>query len=136
MKDYRALSEELCQTHFQYAKVLNRINDDLAYSGEDGIIVWLGQRDKPCNAVDIAENFNLSAGRVANIIKQLENKGYVFRIQDGTDLRKRTIKLTDEGSRYAKRRFEHIIHTQMKLFEKIGYDDSVELVRIMRKLSI
>ncbi len=135
MMDYRALSEELCKTHFQHAKVLNKVNDDLSYSGEDGIIVWLRQRGRPCFAVDIVENFSLSAGRVANIVRQLETKGYIYRMQDGTDLRKRAIALTDEGAEYAERRYEHIIDSQMKLFDKIGYEDSVELIRIMKKLT-
>lgn len=72
--DYQKLSEELCELHIQYAGTMSRLLSETYARGEDGLLLWLANRNQRTYSADIANHFSLSTGRVANILKNLEQK--------------------------------------------------------------
>ena len=83
------------------ARELNRIAEVLQVRGEDGILLWLAKQHKGAYAIDIIKHFNLTPGRVANIMKKLEAKKFVTRKTASEDQRKALITLTPAGKKHA-----------------------------------
>lgn len=75
---------------------MTRIGTMLACGGEDGVLLWL-EHCREAYARDIIEHFGLTAGRVANITRRLEERGYIHRESDAKDQRRARITLTSEG---------------------------------------
>ncbi|MBE5808362.1 MAG: MarR family transcriptional regulator [Clostridiales bacterium] len=131
--EYRRLSEELCRAHLDSARVWNRICEDNSTRGEYGVLLWLMLEGEGAYSMDIARHFDLTAGRVANILRQLEAKGYIARVQDREDLRRAKIVLTEKGRTQAKDCLEDMIEGHRALIEKLGEEDARTFVRIVKK---
>ena len=72
-------AEKLNKLDIEHPQALKRLRMALASGGEEGVLRWLDQRRQDTYAVDIIEHFGLTAGRVANIMKKLEERGYITR---------------------------------------------------------
>ena len=130
--DYRPLSEELCEMHFLYARELKELLAMINTRGEDAVLIWASRQEGPVYAMDIISCFDLSAGRVANILKQMEKRGYITRTPDADDLRRSHILLTDEGKQAAAVKYEQMISGHQKLLKVFGESDANDYARIMR----
>ena len=94
-------AEKLNRMDIDHPLAVKRLRNMLASGGEDGVLRWLDQRSRDTYAVDIIEHFGLTAGRVANIAKKLEERGYIKRVTDSDDQRRARIFLTEEGHQKA-----------------------------------
>lgn len=91
----------LCRLNIEKAGRISQLKEHLSVDGEEAVLLWLWQRGKEEYAVNITAQFGLTAGRVANIIKRLEERKYIVREQDAEDKRRVRIRLTPEGSEAA-----------------------------------
>lgn len=130
--DYRQLSEELCDMHFRYARELKELLTLINTRGEDAVLIWASRQEGPVYAMDIISCFDLSAGRVANILKQMEKRGYITRTPDADDLRRSHILLTEEGKQAAGVKYEQMVSGHQKLLKIFGESDANDYARIMR----
>ncbi len=94
-------AEKLNRMDIEHPQALKRLRTALASGGEEGVLRWLDQRRQDTYAVDIIGHFGLTAGRVANIMKKLEERGYIQRIPDADDQRRARIFLTEDGHQKA-----------------------------------
>ncbi|MBQ8151307.1 MAG: MarR family transcriptional regulator [Firmicutes bacterium] len=132
-KDELAL--KLSQIQIDQARLLSQMSQFFSKSGETGVILWLSQRKTPAYSVDIVDHFGLTPGRVANIIKKLEEHGYILRQQDDEDLRKAHIILTPEGKEIARAEFERMNSSNGKIVEELGEEDTVQWIDLLTKMS-
>ena len=132
--DFRRLSEELCQIHFDHARDWNRACESITTHGEDGLMIWLLLGGDGAYSMDIARHFDLTAGRVANILRGLETKGYIARLQDRRDLRRAQIVLTPQGRAFARAKYEEMLSAHEKLLERMGEKDAETFVRLLNKV--
>ena len=132
--DSHHLANELCAMHTEYAGTMNRLLEAYVSRGEDGVLVWMADKGGCVYATEIGTCLDLSAGRVANIIKQLEQKGYVIRKRDEEDLRRIEIQLTDEGRSTAAQIREASLLRHQQILERLGEQDAGELVCIARRV--
>lgn len=132
--DYKQLSDELCQMHITYAGAINQALDRISAKGEDGIVLWLGQRKQDTFPTDIVKHFHLSPGRVANILKVLEQKGAIVRSPDPEDGRKVQVRLTEKGKAYARECYTGMVEQHTWLLETLGEKEAVHLARIMKQV--
>lgn len=128
------LSKEFSQMHIDKARLLTQMANALSISGEVGVLLWLSQRSEDTFAVDIIDHFDLTPGRVANIVKKLEQKGYIERLQSSDDQRKARIFLTAKGISRANELFSEMNAGHARLIDALGEEDALQTMRILRRI--
>lgn len=127
-KGYAAAAAELCRLNIEKCGEISNLRDLLTVDGETAVLLWLWQKGKEEFAVNITEQFRLTAGRVANIIKRLEQRSYILREQDEDDKRRVKIRLTPEGNDAAAAMYEKFLGEQEKFLRRLGEKDLQKLM--------
>lgn len=132
--DIDRLANEFSQMHIDYAKLLTQIASALSTNGEMGVLLWLNQQEEDIYATDIIEHFGLTPGRVANILKKLEQRQLIDRRQDVEDQRRFRIFLTEKGISLANELYEQMNNSHARMFAALGQEDALEGVRILQRI--
>lgn len=133
MMEYSDLVKEACEIHMLFAKDVYKVIENFMSRGENRILLWLWQQEKPC-AADVIEHFGLSAGRVSNLLKALENKGCLLRERSESDHRVSYIILTEQGRAQAEAIYENLHVVFARFFEMIGEDDARTFLNFEKKM--
>lgn len=131
--EYSDLVKEACAIHMLFAKDVYKVIENFMSRGENRILLWLWQQEKPC-AADVIEYFGLSAGRVSNILKSLEGKGYLLRERSSSDHRISYIVLTEKGQAQAEDIYENLHVVFHQFFAKIGEKDARNFLDFEKKI--
>lgn len=83
---------------------------------------------------ELCEIQQLTSGRIASTLKNLEKKAFIKRMMAEDDRRKTIIKLTEKGKIVAKRIMDDIAMSINKMIHKLGEHDSQEFLRILNRL--
>lgn len=134
ISDIDKMAVELSQMHIDDAKLLTQIANALSMNGETGVLLWLSQQKKATYAVDIIKHFGLTPGRVANILKKLEQRQLIDRSEDTGDQRKFRIILTKKGVMYANELYRQMIDGHVRVLEALGQSDASEGLRILKRV--
>ena len=132
--NFTQMSEELCQLHIRYAGAMNQMLDGISARGEDGVVLWLYQRGQETFSTDVIQHFHLSPGRVANILKKMEQKKLVERRKDAEDQRKARILLTEEGRAYADQSYAEMVEEHRAILEALGGEEAEQLLRLIKHI--
>lgn len=132
--DYRKLAEELCSIHYEYIKHNAYANSENIWKGEIGVLVYLLKHGEDTQAGDLSEALSLTTGRIANILKSLEQKKYIDRRRSIHDKRNITVSLTDTGRTFATEKYEYALQEHICLLEQLGTEDAKEYIRLNQKL--
>ena len=130
MEDNR-LTEQLVQMHFEHLKELYRLSDAVIAQGEDGVLLCLYHVNRSMLPGEIMARMGLTTGRVANILRRLEEKGLVLRLQDADDRRRVHVSLTDAGAEAAKALHVDFSRRQGALLGYLGEEDAREALRLL-----
>lgn len=125
---------EINRIHLDHPQLLGRIAGSFTSGGEAGVMLWLSQQQGDIFAVDIINHFGLTPGRVANIVKRLEQRGYIVRETDADDLRKSRICMTGAGTSYADSVSKTMTENHLRMVHALGEEDSAHALRILRKI--
>lgn len=119
------------------AQVLNRPGNRKFFDcirGEYGVLSYLASNENPVNAGTLKEKLHVVPGRMTDILTVLENKGFITRQKSDEDKRIVNVYITDSGREEALRTRE-IIHKDYEgLFKVLSYEDTKELVRLLKIL--
>jgi DNA-binding MarR family transcriptional regulator len=129
----KQLAEELTRLHYENPVDIGRLGAIVPTRGEDIIVFCLYSSDGALLAGELGERTGLSTGRISNILRQLEGKGLVRRLQDEHDHRRVHVSLTEKGRAYAQQLETNAIEAHGALLERLGAHDAAELVRIVRR---
>ena len=102
--------------------------------GEDCVLLFLGSG--PAQGMlsgDIMGGTGLTTGRIANILRQLEAKGFVTRVQDVEDRRKVHVSLTETGRQECRRVCEALKARTKDLSDYLGNEDTALLHHLMQR---
>jgi DNA-binding MarR family transcriptional regulator len=90
---------------------------------------------------ELAQHLRISKQQLTPLIRKLEEKDYVVKMQDSTDRRVVILMLTEKGKDIVKKRWEEIYHLFCDKLGKLSEDDLIDLdyvitkmIRIMGKL--
>lgn len=103
--------------------------------GKALVLLELYDSDSAYSPSDLAEALDLSSGRIANILKSLEESGYVVREKDHDDARRVHVALTEKGEARAIEIYDAQVVSCGNVLCALGEEDARELVRIMRRIS-
>lgn len=127
------MAKELVEMQVENARPLSRIADCIAARGEEQILLMLAHRNEAVCAGVLTEHVGLTSGRVANILKQLERKGYIERTPGTDDRRKVLVCLTASGRQYAKQVYQKEMDGYARLLRVLGGQDAQEFVRLIKQ---
>ena len=104
------------------------------FKGEDLFLVVLSEIGGMSTPSKLAEYTDFTPARLSAIIKSLESKGFILRQQDEIDKRCTIIEMTEKGDLYSKKLKEEAISNSLEIIEKLGESDSLEFLRLLKKL--
>ena len=131
--DYAALAERMSQAHCAHLRELYCLSEHLVCHGEDGMLLCLWGQEGPLLSGELMEKMGLTTGRVANLLRQMENKGLVRRWQDREDRRRVYVGLTDEGCARAEARYAEMTESHRKVLEALGEEKALEVLRVIEE---
>ena len=132
--DNQKLAEQICRMNIENLRQISRLSQAALAQGEDAVLMSLYFWDRPVFAGEFIEKLGLTTGRIANILKKLEEKRYINRTADREDRRRVYVSLTESGRQHAERRYEAMFRVHRELLDRLGPEDAMELMRILGRL--
>ncbi len=125
------LTQEL--TSYCLGKEILPIPDSLSNIAEGRVLIRLLRRNGGILVGELQNDLGLSSGRVANLLKQLEEKELLLRIRQNDDRRRYSVVLTEEGKRKASLALRELEDSCERFLEDMGEEDGKEIVRLFGK---
>lgn len=114
-------------------RALNKLK--LTYKGENVILMLLTEFGGESTPGKLCERVDFTAARLSAIIKSLESKGLVKRIQNEDDKRSTIVAMTSAGYEHFMSLQQQIVMNALTIIEKLGEEDVKDLLRIMNRLA-
>lgn len=134
MSDRNEFGDELFDL---LAKVLNSTaNREVLDSirGEYGLLWHLVTIGEPVSVGELAEYMQVVPGRMTDILKNLEKKGFVLRHRSEEDKRIVMVSLLEKGKEEAMRRRQYIHEKFKGINEVFRLDEQKELIHLLNML--
>lgn len=104
------------------------------YFGQPTIIEYITENNG-CTQKELAEHLHISPPSVATTLKRMEKAGFIARIEDKADTRKKRLTVTERGA-YALRDFRKLCdETDMQLFDGFSEDEKEQLMCYLKRLN-
>ena len=134
------LALEFTDMQLKYSKEISAFLDFIFSSnsallfGQDRILIYLYKENDHILVGDLTNELQMSTGRIANILKELERKGYILRIQQREDKRKYEVCLTKSGENYSRELYADMVANHRALMEQLGETDGEQLLKLSEKV--
>ena len=117
------------------ADLLNRKNNIEVLNsirGEYGVLNYLCDSDEGVSAGELGKALHVVPGRMADILKSLEQKDLIVRLRGESDRRVVKAAVTDKGRQVSMEKRREIHRDYEGLFKILGENDVRELIRLLR----
>lgn len=128
------LALEFTDMQLKYSKEISAFLDRASAFGQDRILIYLYKENDHILVGDLTNQLQMSTGRIANILKELERKGYILRIQQREDKRKYEVCLTKSGKNYSRELYADMVANHRALMEQLGETDGEQLLKLSEKV--
>lgn len=128
------LALEFTDMQLKYSKEISAFLDRASAFGQDRILIYLYKENDHILVGDLTNELQMSTGRIANILKELERKGYILRIQQREDKRKYEVCLTKSGKSYSRELYADMVANHRALMEQLGETDGEQLLKLSEKV--
>ncbi|MBQ9324762.1 MAG: winged helix-turn-helix transcriptional regulator [Clostridia bacterium] len=135
MEDQTRQAEGITQLYCQRLRAFSRLSSLLFTSGEDSVLLCLITHEGTLLSGDIMALTGLTSGRVANILRQLEAKKWIQRLQDASDKRKVHVHLTDAGQKQSEKVLLHTRANHQKMVQYLRHDEAQQMLLLLEHLS-
>ena len=133
--DAMKLGEALWTMHLEHIRALDQIVEASNTRGESGMLLYLYHVGRPMYPGELTEKMGLTTGRIANILKVLEQTGMIMRTTDARDRRRVQVELTQEGESAARARHEDAMRCHAALMDQLDAEQARRLAEALRALS-
>lgn len=130
-----AISDELYQMFAYLGKWHLQKEATASVSGEEGLLHYLAYKKNGVSSGYLKEQLEVGSGRMADILKRMEEKQLILRKDDPKDSRRVIVFITEQGREHAVLTNDRLHAWYRKLQEYLGEQDSKELLRILRRLA-
>ena len=131
--DYQDMAKRLCRLSLDKMQEIKLLGEQLIQKGEDAVLLCLIRQDQPLLSGQLKELTGLSTGRVANLLKVMEEKGLVARSADWDDKRRVQVVLTAYGREQAEQVCRETAWRNEVLLRKLGNDDAANMLRLLER---
>lgn len=106
-----------------------------ASRGEMGILHELMCAQQGLTPTELAERSHLTSARVANVLRSLEEKGFIVREHSSVDRRRVTVRPTEAGRAHMERGRAEFESQASAFLAQLGEKDAQEALRILRRIN-
>ena len=92
--------------------------------GEYGALLFLSRQEGGVTSNTIGRAMRIGPGGVANLLKALEQKGFVVKEHSREDRRANCVSITEEGRRRLAERSGQVMSSVLRRLQEIGLDDA------------
>ena len=131
----KQLAKELIQVWCRLMKKPVPQKTETTSRGEYGVLIYLTSVKDGAAPGELASEFDVGSGRIADILKSLTRKRLIERRTDAQDRRRALVFLTAEGRRLAEEKQNFILAIHTELVQYLGQSDTEELIRLMRRVA-
>ena len=117
----------------KHNKYLQTIIGDLS-KGEIGILAYLAYENNNISSIELEKHLQVSSARIASTLNSLEKKKFIKRMKSEEDKRKIVISITKEGKEKIDLHSENVKKYVEKLVKTLGKEDSLEFIRIVKRI--
>ncbi len=103
--------------------------------GELLALYYLQGHDGEAHPRELSRDLSVSTARIAAMLRDMEEKGWVVRREDASDSRHTLVILTGAGREETSLRREQTLSALAGALEKLGPEDSAELIRILNRMN-
>ena len=125
---------KMTEMQYEYAKELFSLINQATSMGEERVLTYLYNVQDNALPGQLTEELQLSTGRIANILKQLEKKEYIERQRGDQDKRSVIVSLTEKGRQFAAQKYQENVQSHRMMIELLGEEDTKEFLRIFEKV--
>ena len=129
-----AISEELYTLFAGLGRRREQEVTTASASGEEGLLHYLAYQRDGVTPGFLKDQLGVGSGRMADILRRLEEKQLIIRDEDPKDSRRVIVHITAQGRDQAVWMNQRVLAWYGKLRRYLGEEDSRELIRILRKL--
>lgn len=133
--DSMKLGETLWMIHLEYMHALEKIVEQSRVRGESGVVLYLYHVGRPMYPGELTEKLGLTTGRIANILKVLEESKLIVRAMDRLDKRRVRVALTPEGEAHAKRLNAEAVAFHAGLLEHLSPEEARQFLDMLKRLA-
>ncbi len=130
---YNELAEQMVRMQLNACDSSGNGIPDAGEIGEARVLLHLMNRNGVSTPGNMAGELRLSNGRISNTLNALEKKGMIVRKKHLEDKRRILVSLSGKGKDYIEDKYDRMIRTNEIFLERLGHDDSEELIRLMKK---
>lgn len=132
--DYNDLANEYLKVMFLMRGRNTQKQIDESLNGENFVLSYVFERNGNVIPSDISNAMGSTSARIATILNNLEQKGFISRTIDTEDRRRIIVNLTDRGKEHVHEQNQKRIDFIMNMLKYLGENDAKEYIRIMKKL--
>lgn len=114
------------------AKMFKKVSNDLD-SGVRFVLMFLCENEN-VYASTISEKMGISRARVGILLKKMENKNLIYKIDNSNDARIQVIAITENGKKMCEQIKVKIRKHISNLIDKIGYNTLIEFLDVASKI--
>ena len=118
--------EQFCDTHLAPYGLSHGLYMSLVYIN----------RYPGCRPSELAEQLNVNRGHVTRVVDKLQQLGYVKKAANDTDVRARTLHLTQEGAAIIGKIREMFLLWEAQFEEDISTEEQKVLAALLKKLML
>jgi DNA-binding MarR family transcriptional regulator len=90
--------------------------------------------DNTLSPTKIYNKLMFTSGAITKVLKKLEDRGYVVRLENKFDKRSKLVKLTEEGAKVCKACFSDMLAYEEKRFSKLTEEEKKIYTELTQKL--
>ena len=132
--DAMKLSETLWKVHLEHVGALDKIVERSHTRGESGVLLYLYHMNRPMYPGELTEKLGLTTGRIANILKVLEESDLVVRTPDALDKRRVQVALTSRGEQVAEEQNREAVRFHAQLIEQLEEDEARQFLDMLKRM--
>lgn len=100
-------------------------------ASEMGLLIFIVKSESPPGYPEMIQFLRVSKPMIARMLTGLQDKGYILRNQNRTDLRKTDIIATDRGRALVEETYSEYYRTMTLLRDRLGDGDFERLIDLM-----
>ena len=128
------LGESLWTMHLENMRVMDQIVEKSRTRGESGVLLYLYHVARPMFPGELTEKLGLTTGRIANILKVLEESDLVVRTPDALDKRRVQVALTSRGEQVAQEQNREAILFHERLLSRLREDEAQQFLDMLKRM--
>lgn len=133
-----SVAKQLKKTNFTVrrffdASIRENVDTDLTMM-QSWILMQMAKSDKPICQKDLEQEFCVKKSSISSTISLMESKGYIIRMIDPKDNRKKVLTMSEKAKELTTQIQEQLVATDKRIEAMLSEDDALMLISLLEKI--